>query len=59
MKKKKCSNFSVVYKFYFLSIKLKASPLLMLDDVFDKLDEHRVKRILKKVSDVWEDLPAG
>ena len=36
---------------HFLSIKLKASPLLMLDDVFDKLDEHRVKRILKKVSD--------
>jgi DNA replication and repair protein RecF len=36
---------------HFLTNKLKASPLLMLDDVFDKLDEHRVKRILKRVSD--------
>lgn len=23
----------------------------MLDDVFDKLDEHRVKQVLKKVSE--------
>ncbi len=36
---------------HFLSIQLKASPLLMLDDVFDKLDEHRVKQLLKKVSE--------
>jgi DNA replication and repair protein RecF len=36
---------------HFLSIQLKAFPLLMLDDVFDKLDEHRVKQVLKKVSE--------
>lgn len=35
---------------HFLSAQLKSHPLLMLDDVFDKLDEHRVKQVLKKVS---------
>jgi DNA replication and repair protein RecF len=36
---------------HFLSLQLKSHPLLMLDDVFDKLDEHRVKQVLKKVSE--------
>lgn len=36
---------------HFLSTKLKLSPILMLDDVFDKLDEQRIKQLLKKVSD--------
>ncbi len=34
----------------FLSIRLNTFPLLMLDDVFDKLDENRVKQVLKKVA---------
>lgn len=35
----------------FLRIRLNTFPLLMLDDVFDKLDEHRVKQVLKKVAE--------
>jgi DNA replication and repair protein RecF len=35
---------------HFLRNKLKLSPILMLDDVFDKLDEQRIKQLLKKVS---------
>jgi DNA replication and repair protein RecF len=38
-------------EYHFLSHRLKAAPLLMLDDVFDKLDGHRVKQLLKKVSE--------
>ena len=26
-------------------------PLLLLDDIFDKLDDHRVKKLMKMVSD--------
>lgn len=35
---------------HFLSNKLQLSPMLMLDDIFDKLDEQRIKQLLKKVS---------
>jgi len=34
----------------FLSTSLQTFPLLMLDDVFDKLDENRVKQVLQKVA---------
>ena len=43
-------------KTYVISLKLaqfdflKESPLLLLDDVFDKLDSHRVENIIKMVS---------
>lgn len=37
-------------QFQFLADKSNATPLLVLDDVFDKLDETRVKEIIKLVS---------
>ena len=43
-------------KTYVISLKLaqfdflKENPLLLLDDVFDKLDSHRVENIIKMVS---------
>jgi DNA replication and repair protein RecF len=37
-------------EYHFLSQRLKAAPLLMLDDIFDKLDGHRVKQLLQRVS---------
>lgn len=36
---------------HYLTQKLKIAPILMLDDLFDKLDEHRVKQLLKKVAE--------
>jgi DNA replication and repair protein RecF len=35
---------------HYLKAQLDISPILMLDDVFDKLDEHRVKRLIKNIS---------
>ena len=35
----------------YLSTKLNASPILMLDDLFDKLDEHRVKQLLRRIAE--------
>ncbi len=35
---------------HYLSTKLNDAPLLMLDDLFDKLDENRIKQLLSKVT---------
>ncbi len=35
---------------HFLKGKLNTSPILMLDDVFDKLDPQRVKQLIKNIS---------
>lgn len=37
-------------QFYFLSYKSNTTPILVLDDIFDRLDETRVKEIIKLVS---------
>ena len=37
-------------EYHFLSQHLNMKPILMLDDIFDKLDEHRIKKLLVKVS---------
>lgn len=37
-------------EYQYLTFKLNLHPLLMLDDVFDKLDEDRVKQLLMKIA---------
>lgn len=37
-------------EYYFLSDKMKTTPILMLDDIFDKLDSTRVKRLIQKIA---------
>ncbi len=39
-------------EFYYLGERCKETPLMLLDDVFSELDEHRAKRLLDFVSDV-------
>ncbi|MRH99092.1 DNA replication and repair protein RecF [Kriegella sp. EG-1] len=36
-------------QFYFIKEQAKATPILLLDDIFDKLDEHRVSQIIALV----------
>lgn len=38
-------------QYAFLVQKKKFQPLLLLDDIFDKLDDHRTKKLMKMVSD--------
>ncbi len=38
-------------QFEWLKEHLKAIPILLLDDIFDKLDDKRVERLLQLVSD--------
>ena len=38
-------------QFYFIRAEAKTTPILLLDDIFDKLDEHRVSHIIKLVDD--------
>ncbi len=38
-------------QFYFIKAKKKITPLLLLDDIFDKLDEQRVGKIIQLVDD--------
>lgn len=38
-------------QYSFLRSKKKYKPLLLLDDIFDKLDEHRTKKLMQLVSD--------
>ena len=34
-------------QFDYLKVELNSSPILLLDDIFDKLDEHRVSQIIE------------
>jgi len=36
-------------QFYFIKKQAKATPILLLDDIFDKLDENRVAQIIALV----------
>ena len=36
-------------QFHFIKEQAKATPILLLDDIFDKLDEHRVAQIIQMV----------
>ena len=38
-------------KFEYIKLKKNVNPVLLLDDIFDKLDEHRVARIISMVDD--------
>jgi DNA replication and repair protein RecF len=38
-------------QFDFIKTQCKVNPILLLDDIFDKLDEHRVEHIIKLVHD--------
>lgn len=38
-------------QFYFIKKESKTTPILLLDDIFDKLDEHRVSHIIHLVDD--------
>tara|TARA_R110000868_G_scaffold14075_15_gene65807 strand:+ start:5670 stop:6755 length:1086 start_codon:yes stop_codon:yes gene_type:complete len=38
-------------QFHFIKAQAKTTPILLLDDVFDKLDEHRVSHIISLVDD--------
>ena len=38
-------------QFDFIKAKSQVNPILLLDDIFDKLDEHRVAQIIKLVDD--------
>jgi len=38
-------------QFDFIKTQSKVNPILLLDDIFDKLDEHRVAQIIKLVDD--------
>lgn len=37
-------------QFHFIKLQSKTTPLLLLDDIFDKLDEHRVAHIIELVN---------
>ena len=38
-------------QFYFIKMQAKTTPILLLDDIFDKLDENRVSHIISLVND--------